>query len=211
MGFSRRGFGAVAAHTCSACVGQAVPGMLWDWCRIGSKAAPGSSRTCLCPTAPLWDFSCAPAPSWARSLLCAALAVPHPDLLGLMAPRFISPFPETWKLLFLALWQLLQSASRGAATPPAPFLIPAGKQRPSASPALQTKKQLKNLSEKSVLSWKLEDFVGSSLQIASTASGPTAPQEGAQAGIPLPIQLCLEPISQRRDTDLLYNLTPEPL
>lgn len=39
------------------------------------------------------------------------------------------------------------------------------------------------------------------------------PQERAQpgSGIPLPIQLCLELLSPRRDTDLLYNLTPESL
>lgn len=85
-----------------------------------------------------------------------------------------------------------------------------GKQRPSASPALQTENHPKNLSEKGLLSWKLEEFVGSNHQIASTASGPTAPQEGAQSGsgIPLPT---LEPISPCRDTDPLYNLTPESL
>lgn len=104
MGFSWGGFGALAAHRCSAGVGQAVPGTLWDWCRITSKAALGSSRISLCPTAPVWGLSSAPAPHWALSLLCAALAEPHPDLLGLMAPRLISPFPETWKLPSLALW-----------------------------------------------------------------------------------------------------------
>lgn len=146
--------------------------------------SPGSSRTWLCPTAPIRGLSCAPAPHWAPNLLCAALAEPRPDLLGLMAPRFISPFPETWKLLSPALWRLLHSASRGAATPPAPLSIPPGKQRPSASPALQTENHLKNLSGKGVLSWKLEKLVGSSHQIASTASEPTAPQEGAQVRDP---------------------------
>lgn len=127
VGFSWRGCGAVAAHSCSAPVGQADPGVLWDWCRIIGKAALGSSRTSLCPTAPVWGLSSAPAPRWALRILCAAPAEPHPDLLGLMAARFISPFHETWKLLSLALWRLLQSASRGAATSPAPSSILAGK------------------------------------------------------------------------------------
>lgn len=94
VGFSWRGCGAVAAHSCSAPVGQAVPGVLWGWCGIIGKAALGSSRTSLCPTAPVWGLSSAPAPRWALRILCAAPAEPHPDLLGLMAPTFISPFHE---------------------------------------------------------------------------------------------------------------------
>lgn len=123
-----------------------------------------------------------------------------------MGPRFICLFLRHGKFCLLPLSNFPRQTEKDRALLLLPSPSQLGKQRPSASPSLQTKDHLKRLSKKHALSWKLEKLVGNIHQavIAGTGSGPAAPQGRGWAG-GCPAGAALLPPAAPRDLSALSS------
>lgn len=121
------------------------------WGRITSKAAKGSTRICLCPTAPVWDLGCVhhgravphrtaeepplpPGPGAVSVCGSEAPREPRPDALRPMGPRFISLFPGHGNFCLLPLSNFPSQTVGGTIPSPAPLSIPAGEAAPFCFP-----------------------------------------------------------------------------